>query len=255
MTRRSRKPGASAPTRAPRGADPGRARVPSLDALRGIAIVAMVAYHFAFDLRHFGFIGADFEHDLHWIGARSLILGTFMTLVGVSLAVASAAGNDGRRHLLRVARIAACALAVSAASYLLFPRSFIAFGVLHAIVVVSLLAWPLRDRPRTALTIGVAVVALGVAFQHPLFDQPALAWIGFMTHKPFTEDYVPLAPWGGLSLVGIAAGHALLKRDFTPIAALDRAPSSLRWLGRHSLAAYMLHQPILFGLLAAVHAL
>ena len=49
-------------------------------------------------------------------------------------------------------------------------------------------------------------------------------------------------------LVGIAAGHALVARDFAPVRALAHAPRVLQVLGRHSLAVYMLHQPLLMGL-------
>jgi uncharacterized membrane protein len=70
-----------------------------------------------------------------------------------------------------------------------------------------------------------------------------------MTAKPITEDYVPLFPWAGMVLVGIAAGHALAARDFAWLAPLGRLPAFVRWLGRHSLAVYMVHQPLLLALL------
>jgi len=51
-------------------------------------------------------------------------------------------------------------------------------------------------------------------------------------------------------LLGIALGHELVRRDFAPVAPLARAPQVLRWLGRHSLAVYMVHQPVLMGFLS-----
>ena len=226
-----------------------RSRVPAIDALRGLAILAMVAYHFCFDLRYYGLIRADFENDPFWLGARALILTSFMLLVGMSLVLARRSGATRDAFWRRLALIAACALAVSAGSYLMFPGRFIYFGVLHCIAVAILLAAPFVTRPRTALVGGLAIIVAGVSFAHPAFDARALSWLGFTTMKPPTEDFVPLAPWSGLVFVGIALAHALTRVDFRPIAPLARLPRATQWLGRHSLAIYMIHQPILLGVL------
>ena len=70
-----------------------------------------------------------------------------------------------------------------------------------------------------------------------------------MTHKPATEDYVPLFPWTGVLLIGIPLGHALARRGADALVRLGHAPTLLPWLGRHSLAVYLVHQPLLVGLL------
>jgi uncharacterized membrane protein len=99
------------------------------------------------------------------------------------------------------------------------------------------------------MALGTAVIAAGLALSHPFFDTRATSWIGFNTVKPATEDFVPLFPWLGVVLLGIALGHGLVRRDFAPVAPLARAPQALRWRGRHSLVVYMLHQPTLLGVL------
>jgi uncharacterized membrane protein len=151
-----------------------------------------------------------------------------------------------------VALIAASAILVSIGSYLAFPRTFITFGILHAIAVSSVLARPLLGYPRLALILGVAIITLGVTVQLPLFDRPWLNWVGLMTHKPATEDYVPLFPWFGAVLVGIALGAAMPRLQ-PLLAKADRwSPSGLAWLGRHSLIIYLVHQPLLLGALRVV---
>ena len=82
-----------------------------------------------------------------------------------------------------------------------------------------------------------------------MFDTRALSVFGFVAHKPITEDYVPLAPWAGVVFIGIALGNVLAAHSFGAVAPLATAPAWLRWLGRHSLAVYMVHQPILLGAL------
>ncbi len=224
-------------------------RIAAVDALRGLAIVAMIVYHFAFDLRYFNVTRSDFENDLFWLTARAAIVASFLALAGISLVLADRAAVPTARFARRVAVIAACALAASVGSYFLFPRTYITFGILHCIAVSLVLARPLVRRPGLALGLGAAVIVAGLTLALPAFDTRALSWIGFTTVKPPTEDYVSLFPWLGVMLAGIAAGHALLRASFAPVAFLQNAPAALRWLGRHSLLAYMIHQPILIGVL------
>jgi len=212
----------------------------------------MIVYHFCFDLRYYGAIAADFEHNPFWLGFRALVVTMFLALVGVSLVLADVAATPPAKFWKRIAMITACALAASVGSYLLFPQSFIYFGILHAIAVASVLAAPLVRWPRAALAIGVFIVVAGTTIADPAFNTRALSWLGFVTVKPSTEDYVPLAPWGGIVPIGIALGHALLRTDFRALRPLAAAPRWLAWSGRHSLLIYMVHQPILLGVMGAV---
>jgi uncharacterized membrane protein len=212
----------------------------------------MVAYHFSFDLRYFGFTNWDFYRDSFWLNARTLILSSFLLIAGISQALAQRGRPSPARFRRHVGRIALCALAVSAASYLLFPESWIWFGVLHAIAVSLVLTRPLVHRPALALAFGAAMIAAGILYSNAMFDNRALGWLGFMTAKPRTEDYVPLFPWTGVLLVGICAGQALLRAELRPIAFASRWPRWMAWLGRHSLPIYMVHQPLLLGALFLV---
>jgi uncharacterized membrane protein len=85
------------------------------------------------------------------------------------------------------------------------------------------------------------------------FDTRALNWLGWISRKPATEDYVPLLPWLGVMWWGMAAGSWVLHaRPQWVQGALPRAAAPLSWLGRWSLSWYMLHQPVLFGLLLLI---
>jgi uncharacterized membrane protein len=238
-----------APVGAGTPATPAPMRIVGVDALRGIAILAMIAYHFAFDLRFYGVVAWDFEHGPFWLTARTLIAGTFLAIAGVGLVLADRAGSPPAHFWKRVGVIAACALAASVGSYLIFPRTFIYFGILHCIAAASVLAWPLVRRPRFALLAGIVVIGAGLLYSNVAFNDRLMSMLGFMTFKPPTEDYVPLFPWAGALLIGIAAGHWLAMMDFRPLARLARCPRWLERAGRHSLAIYMVHQPVLLGAL------
>ncbi|HMN21107.1 MAG TPA: heparan-alpha-glucosaminide N-acetyltransferase [Ottowia sp.] len=239
-------------------------RLDRLDALRGLALAWMTAYHFGFDLNHFGLIQQDFYNDPIWTGQRTAIVGLFLFTAGFGQVLAVQAGQGWPRFWRRWRQVAACALLVSLASWWMFPRSWISFGVLHALALLLLLVRALLMRgwlggPWPWL------LALGLLGATPLLrgllvaaDAPTLAaaldsrWLyglGIVTHKPVTEDYVPLLPWLGVLLLGVGAGQRL------PRAWLQRpvpVPArGLAVLGRWSLSWYMLHQPVLIGGLMA----
>ncbi len=227
-----------------------------IDALRGVAILMMVVFHFCFDLAYFRLVDFDFYHDPFWLNARTLILSSFLLLVGVSLVLATRRGLDACRYLLRLTRIIAAALLVSAGTWWLFGERWVFFGVLHFIALASVLGLLFARSAWWALGAGVTLIILGNLYQAPWFDEPGRRWIGLMTHKPLTEDYVPLLPWFGVVLLGIFFGPPLqrLARRVQPHS--DHRP--LLWLaaaGRHSLAIYLLHQPLLMGMLVGYQKL
>lgn len=225
---------------------PGR-RVALVDRVRGGAVVLMVIYHFSFDLDQYGWIRQAFNTDLRWLAFRALIVSLFMGALGASTVLAWPGPVDGRLLLQRQLRLGGAALLATVGSALMFPASFIWFGILHFAWVASLFALPLR-RIGWPLLVAAALVAwAGNRLAWPLFDTPWLGWIGFMTRKPVTEDYVPLLPWLAPVLVGLWLGQRLRARPAAPDApAIDRL---LRLVGSHTLLIYLLHQPILIGLL------
>ncbi|MBV8380765.1 MAG: DUF1624 domain-containing protein [Paucibacter sp.] len=216
-----------------------------LDALRGAAMVWMTAYHFCFDLAQFRWLDANFYADPHWVMQRLCIVSLFLGCAGM----AQASGQPAwPRFWRRWAQVAGCALLVSIGSYWMFPRSFISFGVLHgmALMLILLRAVAPRLSPIVAGALGLACVLAPQVLQHPFFDTRWTDWIGLVTHKPITEDYVPVLPWFGLMLWG----HAIARRWPGLLAGgLPRALAPLAFLGRWSLSYYMLHQPVMLGML------
>lgn len=234
-------------------------RIPLFDVLRGSAIALMVLYHACFDLNYHGLTHFNFNHDPFWLGFRALILSMFLGLVGISLALATTGGFNPRRYFRRLGWLAACAILVSLSSRMLFPESWIFFGVLHFILVASILGLAFLRLYWINLGTGGLLILAGLTLQHPLFDQPWMQWIGLMTHKPITEDYVPLLPWFGVVLLGLFSGKFFLRSDWSrPLSAWRGDPAAARILtlaGRHSLLIYMAHQPVLMGLLWAASTL
>ena len=221
-----------------------------LDAARGVALLAMAVYHFSWDLAFQGYIGADVGGDLGWrIFARS-IASTFLFLVGVSLVLAVRRGFNRSRFVRRLALVAVSAGAITVATYFIFPDSYIFFGILHHIAVASLLALPFIRLPIVIVAAtALAVIAAPHLISAPIFDEGPLLWVGLGTTLPRSNDYVPIFPWFGVVLLGVLAARLALRRDWT-VPQPRPASKPFIWAGRHSLFIYLIHQPILFGLVA-----
>lgn len=232
-------------------AAPRPARIPAIDLLRGCALVAMIVYHLAWNLSFLGLVETDVAVHPLWAGFARGIAASFLLLAGVSLVLAARAGATPRRVLRRVGIIAAAAAVVSAATYAALPGQGVYFGILHCIAVASLLGWAVIRLPGWALLgLAAAVFAAPWLLTGEAFAAPWWAWLGLTPQPPPAPDFVPLLPWVSAVLVGMAIGRHV--PDGWAAVPLRGWPQRLlAAMGRRSLAVYLLHQPVLIGLLLA----
>ena len=239
------------------------ARLQRVDALRGFALLWMTGFHFCFDLASAGLFQTNFYAEPFWTRQRTCILSLFLLCAGAGQALAIARGQSWRHFAKRWLQISGCALLVSAGSYLMFPQTYIYFGVLHGMAVMLLVCRALasRDTPLRRLLAGAVLVLTAYWAAPELIAQgwwsaalngKVLNWLGLISAKPFTEDYVPLAPWLAVMLGGMAAMLWAQRRpQGRQAGALEQVLlRPFAFLGRWSLTYYMLHQPVMLGGLA-----
>jgi len=241
----------------PSGLHADAQRWDALDVARGVAIAAMIVYHFSWDLSFLQLIETNILQVPAWRWFARAIAGSFLTLAGFGLVLAHARGFRARPFLRRLAKIGGAALAVTLATFFAFPQSFIFFGILHCIAASSVLALPfLRLHPGATLAAAVFCLAAPQIFTSPSLDTPWLDWLGLGSSDPVTNDYVPIFPWFGFVLIGVAAGRILLARQETMGLARWRVQNplarTLAWAGRKSLPIYLTHQIVLLGALYGV---
>ncbi len=233
-------------------------RILLIDTLRGIALIAMATYHFTWDLEFFGYVDpGTATQGFFRLYARS-IASSFLFLAGVSLVLAHGRGIRWHAFAKRLAVVAGAAIAISIATFFIFPQEWIFFGILHNITVSSLIGLAFLQAPLAIAFAVPILIAVGMfidaaimpgMLQSPLFDTRWLAWIGFAELTPRSNDYVPLFPWLAALLAGIAVTRLAIARGWTSrLAQLQRKDTLLAKAGRKSLIVYLVHQPILLGL-------
>jgi uncharacterized membrane protein len=235
-------------------------RLDRIDFLRAAAMLWMTAYHFCFDLNFFRLIREDFYRDPFWTWQRTAIVSLFLFTAGLSQAVALHQGQTWARFWRRWLQVAGAAVLVTAGSLLVFPNSFIYFGVLHGIAVMLIVVRVTAGWGAWLWLLGALAIGLKFAAPAMIAAVPALEalnthwlnWLGLISRKPVTEDYVPLLPWLGVMWWGMATGRWALR--VRPQWLGSAAPAQggrkvLVFMGRWSLSYYLLHQPVLMGLI------
>ena len=236
---------------------PATTRLPAIDAARGVALLAMTGFHFSWDLEMFRVLPAGTMMQAGPVWTARVIAGTFLAITGASLYFAHGKGIDAPAFLRRLAMIAGAAAAITLATFIAMPDAFIFFGILHLIAFASVAGLPILSLPAIlTAACGLGVLALGAGYATPALDHPAWWWSGLSQFVPRSNDYVPVFPFFGMVLLGIAGAKAAIGSGIVPaIAAIGLGGPVgrlLRLLGRHSLAYYLLHQPIMIGILYAI---
>ena len=228
-------------------------RLQSVDVYRGLALVAMAAYHACWDLNYYGLIEVGIGVDPLWISLQRAILTAFLLLAGAGLTLAHAGGIRWRAFWRREAVLVAAALAVSTGTWFLFGDDLAYFGVLHMIALGSLLALPIVVAPLWAgILAAVVALALPALYSSDAFDPRWLNWIGFFKTTPETADLVPVFPWLGVMLIGVLGMRLLRNAPAFAWSSANRGVRLLAFAGRWSLIVYLVHQPLLFGIVTPI---
>lgn len=192
------------------------------DALRGLALLNMLAYHAMYDWVYV------FGHESSWYNIwapgchvwQQYICWSFILLSGFSFPLAKRPAKNG---LI----VAGCAAVLTFVTAVFMPSEAIWFGVLHlnaAAVLLTCLVYPLLQR----LPAGAGLAASAALFA--LTNQLPEGWVFLF--------------WCGV----------FLARLWLP--GRGEPPAALRPLcaiGRNTLQVYMLHQPVIYGALWVWH--
>ena len=241
---------------------PAYRRFWEIDSLRGVAIVMMVVYHLMWDLWYFRVLPDIALYTGFWKYFQRTTATLFLTLVGVSLAVTAMRLRGPtqdrplpfRPFLTRGLRIFGWGMVISLVVWAA-RVGYVHFGVLHLIGFSIVAAYPFLGFRWLNLALWALFNVAGYFLLPLRFDFPWLLWLGLEPVAYYPNDYFPVIPWFGVVLLGIFLGNTFYRPGGRLIALPDGSAwlplRGLQWLGRHSLTIYLIHQPLLFALLAA----
>lgn len=230
-----------------------KSRIWELDALRGVCILCVIVVHFLFDLSFFG--GLDLTLPAWYVFIQEYGGAIFVVLSGVCVTLGS---KSVRRGLI----VFSCGMLITAVTYGMYRLGMsgadvvVKFGVLHLLGVCMLVYPAFKKLPPATLTVlGLVIAITGYAIRGIIVPQHWLFPLG-LTYEGFTSsDYFPLFPQLGYFLIGAAIGKTAYreKRTLLP-GSFQKTPIArfFCWCGRQSLFIYLLHQPIVYGLLEFV---
>ena len=231
-------------------------RIWELDALRGFCILCVIAVHLIFDLGFF--IGVDLHLPGWYVFIQQYGGVIFVILSGCCATL-------GSRSFHRGLIVFGCGMVISLVTFSMYKLGMatrdviVWFGVLHLLGLCMML-YPLYKRLPTQalLAIGAALVVAGYLISGTIVETGFLFPLGLVRADFVSSDYFPLLPHLGWYMLGTVLGRTIYAQKQTRLPGRFQNTPLARffcWCGRQSLFIYMLHQPIVYGLLELIAAI
>jgi uncharacterized membrane protein len=199
----------------------------------------MLVLNFVTDLNHFGIMNTETGDQWWWMARIAASL--FVGISGVSYFLAHRLEYDFTKTSGRTQRLIFWAFVITIITYIFEPSAYVRFGVLHLLALASIVAFPVARKPEFALGIGLILLII------PLSSNSNLVWLGLRETGFIAVDYFPLNPWLGIFFIGLALASRIYPEG-KPLIEIQW-PEKWLWFGRNTLTIYVIHQPILIGLL------
>jgi uncharacterized membrane protein len=230
-----------------------------IDLIRGIAVIFMIIYHICFDITFLNIIELQLQSlpfliFLYSIGIIFLsLVGTSLSLRYIQMSMQEASQKKFLVFLKQGLIIFSLGMLITTITFFYPHNGFVVFGVLHCIGLSVILGYFFVPHPILSLLFGCILVTIGILMADVQVSFFWLVWLGLRPMGFYSLDYFPLLPWFGIVLIGIFLGSYLYpngKRRFNiPDTSFIYPLNALMFLGRHSLPIYLIHQPIIFGVL------
>ena len=238
-------------------------RVHLMDELRGVLIIGVVLYHLLYDLAVLFPVGIPWMFSDWMNSVRNICAGALIVVSGISC-------HYTRSNWRRGLRAFGLGMLLTVVTALFIPSQLILFGILHffgSMMMLYALLRPLLEKVPTMVgLLGSTLLfflpwpifsgfirVLGVTVYLPefLYNKPLLFPLGFACQGIASADYYPLIPWGFLFLAGSFFGRYVRAGRLPEFCYRSHLPLLAR-IGNHTMLIYLVHQPVIYGLLALI---
>lgn len=216
-----------------------------IDVIRGVAILLVVFYHFIFDLTYFRFTQIELYAGF-WLYFQRVAATLFVLIFGICISVSANRKDYKVSFLKRSLKLGLVAALITLVTWVFAPGEFIRFGIIHFFTVATVLSLFFVKLRKYNSPIAFVIILCGLYLNTTESTNAFLLPFGVLTQGIKTLDYFPLLPWFGIVLIGIAIGdYVYNKRKFVLKVKENKVTSFLSLIGRHTLAIYLVHQPLI----------
>lgn len=220
-------------------------RIQAIDFVKGIDIIFMVLFNYSITLDYFNLIRIPSSSLYRYILPVS-IASIFIFISGVTSYISYQKQKKKltRNYFIRGIKLLFYAILITLFTYVFVPRNTIFFGILHFFAVTSFLIPIFIKYNKLNLIAGLWLILSGVYLQQQTFGFSYFFWLGFIPENFSTFDYFPMIPWLGVILLGIYYGKYIDEKT-QKIKFNSNFSNIFKFLGKHSLTVYLIHQPLL----------
>lgn len=214
-------------------------RIFEIDLLKVIAIIFMIVFHFIYDLNEFMGLDIIYESGFwYWLGRIAAFF--FIFLAGINSGFSK---NPIKRGMI----VFGCGIIITLISFLVFKDYYVRFGILH-FLGISMMISPFLKRINNWILLLIALVG-GILFSFDTFiyNTKVIMFLENTFGKP-SVDYYPLFPYLSLFILGILIYKIYYYKKKSIINLYTRS-NIISITSKYSLLIYLIHQPIILGIM------
>lgn len=216
-------------------------RVWEIDIIRVIALVLMIAFHLAYDLREFAGFNIDYNSSFwFYLGKTSALM--FIFVSGLSC-------GFSRNPLKRGVKIFTAGMLITLITYFWLGKTYVRFGILH-FLGATMIFYPLLRVLSNGVLLGISllIVALSTLTTNLREGSGLFLPLGIRYEGFTTIDYYPLFPYLAVSILGMII-YKKFYGDKKTVLRSNYNFKHIKVISEKSLPIYLIHQPVLVGLI------